>query len=173
MYTMQNIDSMFGPFNDDEINFYMKELKGDNCINSFQKQLIFLMFYKFFGDSISPNAINKIDYIKLMIASKQILQQNYMVMLPYIISGKVEKLVTRKSINKKEMVKMEMSPNYEMVKEKYKNDKILRHILSIVATIISSEFKIIDYHNLEIHGKKIEIIPDLIIEEALMFIILI
>lgn len=171
--TMKTIESIYGPFDQEEIDFYLEEFKGDTSINGFQKQLVFLLFYKYFGDTVSINAINKEDYIKLIIAAKQILLNNYMVVLPYIISGKVDKLIGRKSVNKKELVKLEMSPNYDMVVNKYKNDKIIKLILSYIATIISSEFHIIDYHNPEINGKKIEIIPDMIIEEILMYTILI
>ncbi len=170
---MNTIDSLFGPFDQKEIDFYKKELSGENCINSFQRQLVFNMFYKYFGDSVSINAINQEDYIKLIIVAKQMLLDNYMIMLPYILSGRVDKIIGRKVVNKKELVKLESSPNYQLILEKYKNEKIVKQILSIVATIISSDFSIIDYKNTDIHGKKIEIIPDLIMEETLMYILLI
>ena len=170
---MNTIDSLFGPFDQKEIDFYKKELSGENCINGFQRQLVFNIFYKYFGDSVSINAINQEDYIKLIIVAKQMLLDNYMIMLPYILSGRVDKIIGRKVVNKKELVKLESSPNYQLILEKYKNEKIVKQILSIVATIISSDFSIIDYRNPDIHGKKIEIIPDLIMEETLMYILLI
>ena len=73
----------------------MRELSdnNDNCINGFQKQLIFNLFYKYFGDSSSINAINKTDYIKLMISAKKILQNQYMILLPYIVTSRIDKLV--------------------------------------------------------------------------------
>ena len=169
--TMNTIDSLFGPFRQEEIDFVMKEYNTD--INPFQKILIFNMFYKYFGDPVSPNSINKIEYIKLMIAAKRILKQNYMVMLPYVLSARVEKLVSRKTVNKKEMVKLEMSPNYDMFMNKYRNEKIKKQMLSFIATIISSDFRIIDFDDPKINGKKIEVIPDLIIEEMLMYGILV
>ena len=173
--TLEVIDYIYGPFNDNEINFYMRELSdnNDNCINGFQKQLIFNLFYKYFGDSSSINAINKTDYIKLMISAKKILQNQYMILLPYIVTSRIDKLVGRKMINKKEKAKLEGSRYYPLVVQKYQNEKIIRQILSTIATIISSEFRIVDFNDLNLNGKKIETIPDIIIEEYLMYTLLI
>lgn len=171
--TMNIIESMYGPFEEEEIDYYFKLYNDDDWLNSLQKQLIFLMFYKYFGDSESIKGINKRDYFKLMIAAKKILINNNLVMLPYIISGKIEKLVGRKSLNKKESTKLENSENYPAVIEKYKNDKIIKIILGYIASIISSDFRIVDIHNPNINGKLIDIIPDIIIEEMLLFVLLV
>ena len=42
---------MYGPFSDEEIDFYMKRLENEsgNVINEFQKTLVFNLFYKYFG----------------------------------------------------------------------------------------------------------------------------
>lgn len=173
--TIEVIDSAFGPFNDNEIRFYTNELSDDNgnCINDFQKQLIFNLFYKYFGDSTSIKAINKVDYIKLMISARKILLSQYMIILPYLMTAKVEKLVGRKTVNKKEMMKIESSRYYPLVVQKYRNEKIMRQILSTIATIISSDFRIVDFNNLELNGRMIETVPDMIIEEYLMYTLLI
>ena len=94
-------------------------------------------------------------------------------MLPYIISGKIEKLVGRKSLNKTESTKLENSENYPAVIDKYKNDKIIKIILGYIASIISSDFRIVDIHNPNINGKLIDVIPDIIIEEMLLFVLLV
>lgn len=169
---MKVIEMKFGPFSDDEINFYIRELSdnGRFSINSFQKELIFNLFYKFFGDPISIKSINMIDYIKLMISAKRILEFSGMSVLAYIISSKVQRLVTRKNINKKELIKLEASPFYSIVKDKYKSDKIEKQILSIIAILLSSEFTYVSYEYEEIHGKRIDVIPELICEEVLMYI---
>ena len=164
---------MYGPFDEEEIENYYRQYGETDWLNSLQKQLIFLMFYKFFGDSESIKGINKRDYFCLMIAAKRILLNNNMIMLPYIISGKIEKLVGRKSLNKKESLKVEASENYQAVMDKYKNDKIVKIILGYIATIISSDFRIIDINNPSINGKMIDTIPDIIIEEMLMFTLLV
>ena len=126
-----------------------------------------------FGDVESIYAINVNDYVKLMLAAKNMLMQSKMVILPYIISGKVEKIVGRKTVNKKELVKLESSTYYKMIMDKYHNEKIVKNILSMIATIISSDFTIIDYYNRDIDGKRIETIPDIVIEEVLMYTLLI
>lgn len=171
--TMNIIESMYGPFDEEEIDYYFKQYNDDDWLNSLQKQLIFLMFYKYFGDSESIKGINKRDYFKLMIAAKKILINNNMVMLPYIISGKVEKMVGRKSLNKKESTKLENSENYPAVINKYRNEKAVKIILNYIASIISSDFRIIDIHNPNINGKLIDVVPDIIIEEMLLFVLLI
>ena len=171
--TMNIIESMYGPFDEEEIDYYFKQYNDDDWLNSLQKQLIFLMFYKYFGDSESIKGINKRDYFKLMIADKKILINNNMVMLPYIISGKVEKMVGRKSLNKKESTKLENSENYPAVINKYRNEKAVKIILNYIASIISSDFRIIDIHNPNINGKLIDVVPDIIIEEMLLFVLLI
>ena len=96
-----------------------------------------------------------------------------MVLLPYILSSKVIRLASRKSINKKELTKLESSPLWAQIQNKYRNDKIEKHILSIIAIILSSEFEIIDPEDLELNGQRISVIPELICEEVLMYISLV
>ena len=192
--TMQLIETLYGPFEQEEIDFYLHELGDyDAVINSFQKKLIFNLFYKYFGNTVSANSINRVDYVKLMIAAKRILQSQYLVMLPYIISSRVDKLVSRKSVNRKDLVKIESSELFPQVLAKYQdtvydpttvgsdnalaysaeNNRIVKEILGMIATVLSSEFTIIDYEHPEINGKVLDVIPDIIIEEFLIYIMLI
>ena len=174
-YIMKTIEAEWGPFDEDEIMFYKKELRNNNgeIINNFQKQLVFNMFYKYFGDTTSINAINEDDYVKLIITARKMLKQSAMGFLPYIISGKVTKIISRKSLNKKEIAEMESSQYYPFVVDKYKNPKLLNQILGTIATIITSSFNIIDYHDRELNGKPINVETRIIIEETLMYILLI
>lgn len=119
------------------------------------------------------NAINLDDYVVLIIAAKRILEASGMILLPYIVSSKVIRLASRKNVNKKELTKLESSPLWEEIKRKYQNEKIEKHILSIIAVILSSEFEVIDYGDDELNGKQITILPELICEEILMYISLI
>lgn len=182
---MSLIDTLYGPFDENEIEFYLHELGDfDAVINPFQKKMIFNLFYKYFGDTVSANAINRIDYIKLMITAKRILKANCMVMLPYIISSRVDKLISRKAVNKRDLVKIESSSLYPEViaqyqeptqrynKETVYENRIIKDILGMIGTILSSDFTIIDYNEPELNGKSIEIIPDIIIEEFLMYVLL-
>lgn len=174
--TMKSIEYIYGPFPQEEIDYYISRLEengGDTIINSFQKNLIFNLFYKYFGDPLSINNINKVDYVKLMIAASRELSANNMVILPYIISSRVTKLQQRKSLNKKESIKLESSTMYQTIKDKYKSEKIDKIILSIIATIISSEFEIIDFYDKDADRKIISNVPDSICEEVYMFVSLI
>lgn len=189
---MNRIIKLYGPFNENEIDFYIHEMKDNKgeYMCGFQKNLVFNLFYKFFSDTQSIQGINGRDYIALMLAAKKMLLNTKMVYLPHIISAKVDKIVTRKTLNKKEMTKMEVSPYYKLVQDKYKNDKIVRQILSTIATIITSGFRRIEYddcnsspstgcngdiilHAGRNHGKSIEIEADMIIEECLLYVLLI
>lgn len=171
--TMRFIEDKYGPFDNTEIDLVMntalQDSTGNPIINGFQKQLIFDMFYKYFKDRQSILAINRRQYAKLIIICKRMLLSKNMIMLPYILSGKVEKLVSRKSINKKELMYMDNIPAYKALLEEYSNHDISKDIKSIIATIISSEFSIVDTDP-EIHGRKIDVIPQMIIGEVLTFI---
>ena len=96
-----------------------------------------------------------------------------MVLLPHVISSKVLHLATRKTINKKDLIKLEASETYQRVKQKYKSEKIEKHILSLIATTMTSDFQAIEPEFPEINGKKIQIIPDLILEEIPQYVELI
>ena len=172
---MTMIEMMYGPFDPDEILFYKHRLAdGGKCtINAFQRDLIFNLFFKYFGDTASLNAINFDDYVKLIMASRRILEASGMVLLPYIVSSKIVRLASRKSVNKKELTKLESSPLWAQIQNKYRSDKIEKHILSIIAIILSSEFEIIDPEDLELNGQRIAVIPELICEEVLMYISLV
>ena len=172
---MDQIKMMYGPFDQDEIQYYKHRLSsGSKCtVNSFQRDLVFNLFFKYFGDTNTINAINLDDYIVLIIAAKRILEASGMVLLPYIVSSKVVRLASRKNVNKKELTKLESSPLWAQIKDKYRNEKIEKHILSIIAIILSSEFEIIDPEDQELDGQKISVIPELVCEEVLMYISLI
>lgn len=172
---MNTIRLMYGPFDQEEIEFYKRALSdGNKCtVNSFQRDLVFNLFFKYFEDPQTINAINLDDYVTLIIAARRILEASGMILLPYIISSKVVRLATRKNVNKKEMTKLESSPIYNHIREKYKSDKIEKHILSIIAAILSSDFDIIDPDDPELNGLRINVIPEMVCEEILMYISLI
>lgn len=174
--TMKMIESKYGPFDIEEIEYYKSQLfdESNDSINLFQRNLVFDLFYKFFGDTESIKAINKDDYIKLIIAAKKILIANGMVVLPYVISSKVVKSISRKTINKKEEEKILRGEIFEEIMEKYSsNPKVKYYILSIIATIFSSTFRMIDYNDPNIDGKELPLMMDFIQEEICRFIRLI
>ena len=178
--TVKKIETLYGPFSDEEIMFYRKKLikDGKPVINSFQKKLVGYLFFKEFVDPISTYAINQIDYIKLLIAGKRYLLHSGMVILPYIISSRVTRIATRKNVNNKELLRIQSSELYEQVKAKYNNPKIELKILEIIGQVISSQFEIIDYNDdlkqpTEIDGQPVPIINDIINEELMFFICMI
>ena len=68
---------------------------------------------------------------------------------------------------------MESISYFQKVSDRYRNDKIKKNILGMIATMISSDFSIIDYHNREIDGKRINSGPGIIMEEGLIYTLLI
>lgn len=177
-YAMKNIDMIYGPFKDEEIDFYLgkftEEING-NIINPFQKELVFNVFYKYFGDVKSINSIGKRDYIKLIIASCRMLRASNMIILPYLLSAKIMRLQHKKTMNKKELEKFESSTNLPKVREKYHNEKIIEYLLSIAATILASEFQIVSFEDEKIDGRMIDCnkVSDIIMEEILQYALLI
>ena len=108
-YAMKNIEIIYGPFDDTEVQFYLNRLNGEingDIIIPFQKELVFNIFFKYFGDPKSINSIGKMDYVKLIIASQRMLKASNMVILPYIVSGKIVRLQLKKNINKKHKKKL-------------------------------------------------------------------
>lgn len=172
--TMSMLNLLFR-IDEGEVNFYLKHLTDDNefTINPFQKELVFNLFYKYFGDVVSIKAINRDDYIRLIIMAKRILMSHNMVILPYIIGGKVVKVSPRRNINKKESNRLEKSEYYTKIMDKYKNTKMEKIILSLISTMIASEFQIIDYYDMDLHGKYIEVISEIICEEVMLYVSLI
>ena len=172
--TIEYIEYLYGPFDNKEIEYYIKRLSEDrdSIINGFQKNLIYNLFYKYFGDPVSAYSINKIDYVKLLIAAKNLLLANNMVILPYIISSRVERLQIRKSLNKKEEAAFLAEPIWDSIKNKYRDDKVIKHVLSMYGTILASDFRIIDYYNDEIDGRLIVNIPEMIRKELAYYVLL-
>lgn len=170
--SMKLIRMRYGPFEQDEINFFKRRLSegGEVKINSLQKMLVFDLFYRYFGDTMVPNCINLDDYITLILAARRVLEENGMYLLAAIVSSKVIRLATRKSVNKKEMTKLENSELYESIKNKYRNEKIEKQILGIIAALLSSDFEYIDYQNSDIDGKPITITSEIVSEEVLMYV---
>ena len=177
MTTMRDIIQEYGPFTTEEIEFYRRELtsEGKPLKNEFQNNLISYLFMEKFSDTQAVRSINNMDYVILMIAAKRKLLQAGLVLLPFIIGGKINRFVTRKTVNKKILQRMQSSDNYQKVEEKYRNEKIQEQSLfKIVAQILSSEFKNIDFFNPDLNGLTIQCNPpELICEEVLLYALMI
>lgn len=174
--TMDKIIQTYGPFYTEEVDFYIRELSKDNknIKNSFQSNLISYLFLKDFKDTQAIKLINYRDYVVLMIAAKRYLCREGQTLLPYIIGGRVSRLVTRKTVNKKILTRMQICENYPKVEAKYNNDKIQEKIIfKIIAQILASEFCNIDYYNQDLNGIQIQCIPEKICEEILQYVLMI
>ena len=170
--SMTLIRQRYGPFDHEEISFFKRRLaeNGQIKINSLQKMLVFNLFYKYFQDSQALNCINLDDYITLILAARKILEENGMYLLGAIVASKVIRLASRKSVNKKEMMKLESSELYAVIKDKYRNEKIEKQILGIIAALLSSDFEFIDFQDSDIDGKKIIVTSEIASEEVLMYV---
>lgn len=173
--TLQKIELMFGPFSDEEVEFYTNRLDNGNgnIINEFQKTLIFNLFYKYFGDPVSINNINKIGYAKLVIAASRLLKANNLIIMPYIVSSKIIRLQHKKNINKKEQLKLESTAYFQQIRDKYRSEKIEAYLVEIMATIVASKFQIIDFEDPELDGTIQEFTSDMLYDEIAMYVMLI
>lgn len=167
MQTMKRIEFEYGPFNQDEINFYLKNIES---ISGLQKKLVFLLFYPYFGDPISIKSINEEDYIKLLISAVKIFKSSRFIMLPYIISSNMTKTINRQNLNKREYNKVINSEHYTAIVNKYRSDKIIKDMLTIIATILSSSFQILDFYDKELNGKQLNVESDYLCEEIQLLI---
>ena len=172
MTQMKNLEQKLGPFSEDEINFYIKQLTKDNrhVKNNFQLQLINYLFMKDFGDPGSIQYINNREYVILMLAAKRKLTLNNMSLLSAIIGGRVEKLVGRKTVNKAVLLRMKMTENYGRILNKYVNERIPEEVLfGFIARTIASKFSFIDYQHPEINGQEIPLNKDILVDEFLKY----
>lgn len=169
--TMKQIEERFGPFSKEEIDYYKIELsKGRKSpIVPHQKMLVCYLFYKWFGDPSSLGSIDLTNYIKLIIAAKRILASNSLYTMEAILSGKFIKVIKRVNMNKKELMKITSSNTYESVASIYRNEKITNLLVSMLATIVSSKFQIIDFDNKENTGKAFIPQQELLNEEFLIY----
>lgn len=174
--TIKKIESLYGPFDENEIKFYMYELSKDGkCIkNQFQFNLISYLFLKEFKDIQAVKLVTYRQYVIMMLAAKRYLISAGQSLLPYIIGGRVEKITSRKTVNKKILQKIEFSELYPKIVAKYNNKKIQEEIIfKIISQILASEFRNIDYWNQNLNGVKIQCIPEKISEEVLQYVLLI
>jgi predicted transcriptional regulator len=111
-----------------------------------------------------------------MIAAKRYLLSEGQRLLPFIIGGRIDRLISRKTVNKKILQRMEISELFPKVIAKYNNTKIQEEIIfKIISQILSSSFSNIDYYDMSLNGIpiKTQTTPELIVEEVLQFILLI
>ena len=175
--TVKSIVDKYGPISPEEILHYKKKLTLDGMplMNYFQMQLVGYLYYKDLGDPTTFMSLhNSTDYIKLIICGKRMLQQAGMVILPYIISSKVIRTATRKSISKKGISRYEKSTLYQQICQKYTSEKVRNKVWEFIGTVASSQFEIIDFADgapSPYDGMTLPMIQDIIFEEMMFFVV--
>lgn len=169
--TMKQIEERFGPFSKEEIEYYKIELSRGrkSPVVMHQKMLVCYLFYKWFGDPSSLGSIDLTGYIKLIIAAKRLLAAHGLYTMEAILSGRFVKVIKRVNMNKKELTKIITSNTYQEVASIYKNEKICTLLVSMLATIVSSKFQIIDFDHKENTGKVFVPQQELLNEEFLIY----
>lgn len=154
-----------------EVRYYMDNIKVD----TFQKELIFQYFAKYFG---SPQELyrNQKQYCKLIIIFKKILADRGFRILQHLLTGEVVGFENpKKSLVKKIMTKIEASPRYkELMDYKYSSvsNMIEKIIENYVKRLLFSDIKLVDYDMRENTGNTInnKKYIDLISDELLRLI---
>ena len=173
---MNTIDIKYGPFDEHEVQFYINELTKDgrDVKSAYQENIIRFIFGGMFGDIISINYVNQVQYVKLLIAAKRLMNNNGIFTLAEIVSGRTKRGVARKSISKTMVTRLKMSEKYLAILDIYKDQDIVEKILfRFIAEAIASEFTHINYYDRNINGKDIIVDKDIICEEFMKFVLMI
>ena len=144
-------------------------------ITTFQSQLVFYYFAKYFNGYRDLNMVNRTQYIKLLIILKKRLYFQEYVYLPEILTANIDgKLNSRTIRNDKFLTKIQTSDIYQSImSNKYsilhdigKDDLILK----ILSRMINTKFTVVNYDHPEQLGETIEVNQDIISEEFLNFL---
>lgn len=155
----------------DEIKYYIK----DFSLNRLQKNMMFLFFSKYFGSAISLYNCNVKQYVTLLIMMKKILEKNNFSYLQKILTGKIEVVNEKKSLNKKNLLKIIESDKYRVIIENKFPNTIFNImdsniITKLVATILNNKFTSHDFDETSKDGEEIKVNSDVVSEEVLRFI---
>ncbi|MBR2212815.1 MAG: hypothetical protein IJ889_00095 [Eubacterium sp.] len=181
-YTMKEIIDKWGQdISKAEMNYYIRTLtcNGKRQLqDSFQRSLVLNLFMKYFGDTASIKEIVASDYVRLMIIGKRLLKGKGLIFMAEIFGGFVERISNRTSISKRELEKLERLESFKLVRQKYMDQKTIGYVIEIIATILTSDFRIIDFYDSELDGVKIpnnkcDLVIDRIMDEACNFILMI
>lgn len=152
----------------DEVEYYMNHMK----INSIAKSLVFYYFSKVFNGFTGLNNISMKAYVQLMIIMKKRLSIMGYILIPQIISANLTGKFNNRIIhNNKYNESIRNSPVFTNIKkEKYPSldveDKDLK-IITILNSIMTSKFAIVDYDAPEYEGKALCINSETITQEFL------
>ena len=159
-YVYDCIMKEFGPISKKEYDLYYSELaKATNSeiVHPFQEELVFYTFLDKFSDPACIRSLHRTDYVNLVICAKRYLLKKNFTILPYIVGGRILRLVTKKGLTDQIFTRMSKSEEYKLIIEKYgdNNRALIDYMHSLWATIMASDFSVIDSERKEINGKLI------------------
>lgn len=151
-----------------EVRYYMEH----TSVNDISKILVFYYYANIFNGFDSLNNISKKCYIKLMIMMKKRLALMGYILIPQIISANLEGRVNNRIIhNTKYNENIKNSPVFiNLVNEKFPSLKTTdkeTKVISLLNSIITSRFSIVDYNAPDYTGKNLEINSDTMTQEFL------
>lgn len=149
--------------------------EDNHVIHQFQVQLVHYFYARYFGGYRDLTMLKRSQYIQLLVLLKRRLQAQGLVYLPQIISGNITKLNKRQRKNTRFVTKIEESSVYnQLVQDKYSTlDELDKSgkVMSLLSTILNSEFTYVDYDNPDKLGEVIEITnEDMMCDEFLRFL---
>jgi len=154
----------------EEIAFYM----ANHVISSFQTQLVFNFFAKYFQGFRDLNMLTRKQYIKLVILLKKMLQLQNKVYLPQILTANILKLNSRTIQNTKFLNKIETSSTYQAIAfdkfEPIEQIKKNSTILNILSTMINTTFTLVDFEVIPKTGEPLVMVDDVLSDEVLDFL---
>lgn len=158
-------------FDKDELDFYEQNLRT----NIVQRDMIFKLFAKYFGNVRDLYSLSLKDYIKLIIIMKKIMHDMGFVILPHLLTG-VMSINAHKKISKKQKEKIQNSKEFITITEKYNSafDIITKDnaLFKTIEVLLTSNVTLVDYTNSDKTGKSIDIAnnSNLIIYEYMKYI---
>jgi hypothetical protein len=160
----------------EEIKYYEENF----VTNKLQQNLLANFFSKYFGSTETFYSCDKRHYIVLLLIMRKYLIKNNFNVLPYILTGKVKNINEKSTLNKKSLLKVIESVEYnDLIHEKYKfTENNIKEssgiIIKLLANIMNNKFLFNEYNNEEINNEEIRISNnDILAEEILRFVELI
>ena len=155
----------------DEQQFYYKFLK----ITPIGKTLLFYYYAKYFDGYRDLKSINLKQYIDLMILMKRDLQLKGDIYLPQIVSAYIDGRINARTIHNAKLIdKIQNSEIYNRIlSEKYSSLKGMEKseiIISLLSTLINTQFRYCDYDMMDRLNEEIEIDFDTLSQEFLDFV---
>lgn len=158
---------------DDEIEYYMEKYE----ITPFQSSLIQAFYADLFGGYRDLDMVSLRQHVTLMTYLKRILQSKNFIYIPQILTAGIPLLKKRVIRNKKFLTKIVESDIYQdLIQSKYPAIIELgrdSYIISILSTMINSEFTILDYDMQDREGEPLEVNLDIVSHEFISFLAMI